>query len=163
MVPPGSSKSSDEEMIRAAMRSILAGMAWAALCAQARADNWPTWRGPDSRGIAQEKSLPVKWSPTENIRWKVKLPASGNSTPVIWGDRVFLTQSTERTLWPPKVPLDFPKGTSPGGHAVAEKRSVLCFHRIDGKLLWQRDVIYKDKEPTHGTNPFCSASPVTDG
>ena len=127
------------------------------------AENWPTWRGPNSQGVSREKALPLQWSPTENVRWKVKMPASGNSTPIVWGERVFVTQSTERTLWPPKVPIDFPKGTSPGGHAIAEKRSVMCFHRADGKLLWQRDIIYKEKEPTHGTNPFCSASPVTDG
>ena len=50
-----------------------------------------------------------------------------------------------------------------GGHAVAEKRSVMCYQRSDGKLLWQRDIIYKENEITHPTNPFCSASPVTDG
>lgn len=127
------------------------------------ADNWPTWRGPNSSGVSGDKNLPIKWSPTENVRWKTPLPASGNSTPVVWGDHVFVTQSAERTLWPPKVPADFPKNTSPGGQAIAEKRSVLCFQRPDGKLLWQRDIIYKEKEPTHGTNPFCSASPVTDG
>ena len=145
------------------MREIITGLALLALQAHVLADNWPTWRGPGGLGVSQEMNLPLKWSPTENVRWKVKLPASGNSTPVIWGDFVFITQSTERTLWPPKVPIDFPKGTSPGGLAVAEKRSVMCFHRADGKLLWQRDLIYKEKEPTHGTNPFCSASPVTDG
>jgi outer membrane protein assembly factor BamB len=76
---------------------------------------------------------------------------------------VFLTQPDDVTKWPPKVPEYFAGGSSAGGHAVAEKRSVLCFNRTDGKLLWQRDVVYKEPEITHPTNPFCSASPVTDG
>lgn len=129
----------------------------------ARGDNWPGWRGPTGQGVSTEKDLPLRWSATENVRWKVPLAAPGNSTPVIWGDRVFVTQASDKTLWPPRVPPDFPKGTSPGGWAIAEKRSVLCFDRADGKLLWQRDTIFKERESTHATNPFCSASPVTDG
>src|SRR5829696_8480884 len=129
----------------------------------ASADNWPGWRGPGGAGVSPEKDLPLKWSATENVRWKVKLPAPGNSTPIIWGDRVFITQASDLTLWPPKVPENYAGGASAGGYAVAEKRSVLCFRRTDGELLWQRDTVYKQPEMTHPTNPFCSASPVTDG
>src|SRR5262245_17013170 len=131
--------------------------------ASASAENWPSWRGPAGAGVSGEKDLPVKWTVTENVRWKVALPSAGNSTPIIWGDRIFLTQANDLTKWPPKVPENFAGGSSAGGHAVAEKRSVMCFQRADGKLLWQRDVIYKEQEITHPTNPFCSASPVTDG
>ena len=127
------------------------------------ADNWPGWRGPTGQGVSTEKALPLKWSPTENVRWKAALPDAGNSTPIVWGDRVFVTQASDKKLWPPQVSPKFPKGTSPGGAAIIEKRSVLCFNRADGKLLWQADTIHKDSEPTHATNPFCSASPVTDG
>ena len=59
------------------------------------AEHWPAWRGPDASGISAEKDLPLTWSATENIRWKVALPGPGNSTPIIWGDRVFLTQALE--------------------------------------------------------------------
>lgn len=127
------------------------------------ADNWPAWRGPMGQGNSAEKNVPLTWSTKENVRWKVALAAPGNSTPIIWGDRVFITQASDKTQWPPKVPAGFPKGVSPGGAAVAEKRSVLCFDRTSGKLLWQRDILYKEPEATHSTNPFCSASPVTDG
>jgi len=130
---------------------------------EVRADNWPAWRGPTGQGVSAEKDLPLKWSKTENVKWKVALPSPGNSTPIIWGDRVFITQANDVTKWPPKVPANFAGGSSAGGHAVAEKRSVMCFRSSDGKLLWQRDVVYKDPEITHPTNPFCSASPVTDG
>ena len=145
------------------MRATLALLVVACFGAQASAANWPAWRGLNGAGVSPEKTLPLKWSDTENVRWKVKLPSAGNSTPIIWGDRVFITQANDVTQWPPKVPANFAGGSSAGGHAIAEKRSVMCFNRTDGKLLWQRDVVYKEKEITHPTNPFCSASPVTDG
>ena len=129
----------------------------------ARGENWPAWRGPTGQGLSTEENLPVSWSTTENVRWKVPLPSAGNSTPIIWGDRVFITQANDVTQWPPKVPDYFAGGSSAGGHAIAEKRSVMCFQRTDGKLLWQRDVVYKTPEMTHPTNPVCAASPVTDG
>lgn len=140
--------------------SALTLLSWTAL---ACADEWPGWRGPTGQGVCAEKAPPLKWDRTTNVRWKVALPDAGNSSPVVWGDRVFLTQASEKTLWPPQKPPNWPPNTSPGGFAVAEKRSVMCFNRADGKLLWQHDTVYKEPEPTHGTNPFCSATPVTDG
>lgn len=103
------------------------------------AANWPAWRGPTGQGICEEKGLPTKWSKTEKVKWRVALPEPGNSTPIVWKDRVFVTQS------------------------VGERRTLMCFDRKDGKLLWQQGVATKEKEPTHKTNPYCSASPVTDG
>jgi outer membrane protein assembly factor BamB len=106
----------------------------------ASAANWPAWRGPLGTGVSQEKNLPVKWSKTENVKWRVPLPEAGNSTPVVWGDRIFVTQP------------------------VGKERTLMCFHRADGKLLWQQGVTTKlAEDPTHGTNPYCSGSPVTDG
>jgi outer membrane protein assembly factor BamB len=101
--------------------------------------NWPAWRGPLGTGISEEKNLPTTWSKTEAVKWRVALPERGNSTPIVWGDRVFLTQ------------------------AVGDRRTLMCFNRIDGKLLWQAGVTANEKEPTHDMNPYCSASPVTDG
>jgi outer membrane protein assembly factor BamB len=110
----------------------------------ASAANWPSWRGGlEGSGHAPDRDLPTHWGPTENVRWKVPLPDDGNSTPVVWGDRIFLTQAVGK-----------------GAHS---RRSLLCLARTDGKLLWQREVVHEEKEPTHATNPYCSASPVTDG
>jgi outer membrane protein assembly factor BamB len=120
----------------------------------ASAGNWPAWRGPDGQGHSPEKDVPLRWSDKENVRWKVPLPDEGNSTPIVWGDRVFITQATEKTVWPPP---------QQGGPATANSRCLMCFNRADGKLLWQSKVNYPEKESTHPTNPFCSASPVTDG
>lgn len=124
------------------------------LTAVARGDNWPAWRGPTGQGHTGERSLALRWSATENVRWKVPLPDAGNSTPVVWGDKVFVTQASDKTVWPPR---------GGAGPAVARRRALLCFRRSDGTLLWQRDVRYDAAESTHSTNPFCSASPVTDG
>src|SRR5262245_41668158 len=61
----------------------------------ARAENWPTWHGPRANAVTADRNLPLTWSRTENIKWKVPLPAPGNSTPVIWNEHVFLTQAFE--------------------------------------------------------------------
>src|SRR5262249_26115 len=94
----------------------------------ATAADWPARRGPTGPGCWDETHLPLKWSKTENVKWKTPLPLPGNSTPIIWGDKIFLTQAAQ------------------GGHV----RSLLCLARADGKILWQRDVAYPDKERAWG-------------
>jgi outer membrane protein assembly factor BamB len=110
-------------------------------CGAASGENWPAWRGPRGDGSCSEQGLPTTWSKTENVAWKVALPERGNSTPIVWNDRVFITQTLEQ----------------------AGRRTLMCFDRQDGRLLWQAGTVWHEKEPTHGTNPMCSASPVTDG
>jgi outer membrane protein assembly factor BamB len=105
------------------------------------ADNWPAWRGADGQGQCREQNLPLKWSTTENVKWKVPMPHDGNSTPAIWGDKLFVSQANQ------------------GGTI----RSLMCLARADGQLLWKKDVAFAEKESTHGTNPYCSASPAVDG
>jgi len=113
-----------------------------ALCPfPALAGNWPGWRGPSGDGVTPETGLPLQWSATENVAWKIPLPAPGNSTPVIWSDRIFLTQAGS-------------DGT---------QRSLLCLDRKDGRELWRHSVTYDKPELTHDTNPQCSSSPATDG
>lgn len=105
----------------------------------ADAADWPSWRGPTGHGHTSERDLPLTWSATENVRWKVALPEPGNSTPIVAGGRIYLTQN------------------------VADRRTLLCLDRKDGRTLWQAGPTHKKPERTHPTNPFCSASPVTDG
>jgi outer membrane protein assembly factor BamB len=112
----------------------------------ASADDWRAWRGPlgtgqSDTGQSTEQGLPAAWSPTENIRWKVPLDGPGNGSPIVVGQRVFLTHS-------------------PAGSTA---RGLYCFDRAKGELLWKHQVEYAEDEPTHNTNPFCSASPVSDG
>lgn len=105
------------------------------------ADNWPAWRGPTMNGHCRDKNVPTQWSPTENIRWKTPLPGPGNSTPIIWGQRILITQALDK----------------------GKQRAVMCFDRKTGSKLWEQTIAYAEKETTHDTNPYCSASPVTDG
>ncbi|QDU27083.1 hypothetical protein ETAA8_21670 [Anatilimnocola aggregata] len=86
----------------------------AALCAE----NWPGLRGPTGQGVSTETDMPIEWNQTKSVRWKVALPDAGKSTSIVWGDRVFVTQASERKLWPPQKPKDFTKGVSSGGAAV---------------------------------------------
>jgi outer membrane protein assembly factor BamB len=111
------------------------------VCSFAMAGEWPQWRGPRGDGTSEEKGLPTKWNTTENVSWKVALPEPGNSTPIVWQDRVFVTQPVSKE----------------------NRRALMCFHRADGRLLWQSGTTWTEADPTHSTNPICSSSPVTDG
>lgn len=109
--------------------------------ALAEAENWPAWRGPTGQGHSTETNLPLKWSAKENVKWKVPLEHQGNSTPIVWGDKIFLTQANK------------------GGTV----RSLLCFNRADGKKLWQKDIAYDQPERNWNPSWYCNASPTTDG
>jgi hypothetical protein len=121
--------------------AMLAVLLTAAMTITAVAENWPAWRGPNGSGICPERKLPLRWSANENVRWRAPLPERGNSTPVVWGDRVFITQALEKQ----------------------SRRMVMCFDRRDGRLLWQSGPAWLEKELTYPDNPPCSPSPVTDG
>jgi outer membrane protein assembly factor BamB len=125
---------------------------------------WPQWRGPLGTGVAPHANPPVEWSERKNIRWKIALPGSGHSTPVIWGDRVFLT-----TAVPYGDAVKTKPGTAPGAHdnvPVTQRHrfAVLAVSRRDGKIIWQRTV-HKElpHEDRHYTGSLASNSPVTDG
>lgn len=107
------------------------------LTLSARADNWPGWRGPTSNGVAAAGEYPVEWSTESNVAWKIDLPGSCGSTPVVWDDRIILT---------------CPKNG---------KNGVICVDR-SGKLLWEAEV--GDEKPgKHKKGSGCNPSPVTDG
>ncbi len=111
-----------------------------------RGANWPSWRGPAGNQISPETRFPTEWSwsassPARNVRWRVELPEEGNSSPIVWDDRVFVTQALMN----------------------GQQRALLCFDRASGKRLWQQEVSFASSDPRHETNPHCSASPVTDG
>ncbi len=67
---------------------------WAVgLCAHVRGDDWPQFRGPGGAGVSSEKALPLEWSADKNVQWKVKIPGIGWSSPIVWGDKVFVTSA----------------------------------------------------------------------
>jgi len=102
---------------------------------------WSRWRGPSGQGLVAGGAYPDTWSETENVLWKVKVPGRGHSSPIVWGDRVFLTTAAED----------------------GSNRSVLCFQRSDGKLLWQTAVPAAPAEKLYQKNSYASASVSTDG
>jgi len=111
------------------------------LTASATAENWPGWRGPGGDGISAEKKLPTRWSQTENIAWRKPIAGEGHSSPIVWGDRVFLTTSlTEKN-----------------------ERRLLCLNRVDGKTVWERVVLNTEPETLHRLNSRASGTPVADG
>jgi len=126
---------------RAILRRRLSIVLLAGLASSALADNWPAWRGPDGNGICRETKLPLHWSTNHNFRWRVPLPDPGNSTPIIWGNRVFVTQAVIKE----------------------NGRTVMCFDRRDGQLLWQAGTTSTEKDSGGSANPPCTPSPVTDG
>jgi outer membrane protein assembly factor BamB len=107
-----------------------------------RAENWPGWRGRTGMGISAEKNLPVQWSSTENVRWKVKLEGAGVSSPVVWGDRVFLTASDGRQN---------------------DRLHVFCYHRDDGRRLWHTRLFGTAPTDLYAPGGMAVPTPATDG
>jgi outer membrane protein assembly factor BamB len=119
-------------------RKMLLALLCCAFTWQARAENWPQWRGPFLNGSTTEKNLPDTFSATENVLWKAPMPGPSHATPAVWNHVVFVT--------------------SPD----AEKNLLLlCLDRKTGKVRWQKEVATGDK--TIGRNNMASPSPVTDG
>ncbi len=133
----------------------------------AKSSNWHQWRGPDATGVSKTAKPPTRWSETKNIKWKVPIEGKGNSTPIIWGDKVFLltainTGNVDPTL--PK-PEDQPKRIFGITHPnTAYRFVVLCLDRNTGKVLWRRIASQGiPHEGHHDESDFASASPATDG
>jgi hypothetical protein len=132
--------------VRAPMASVRGIGYWillvfAAAAISAPGADWPAWRGPEGSGVSLETNLPLHWSTNQHLRWSVPLPGPGNSTPIVWGDKVFITQAIVKD----------------------HLRRVMCFNRRDGALLWQAGTVWAEKEQGGESNPPCSPSPVTDG
>ena len=102
---------------------------------------WPRWRGPSGQGQVADGPYPDRWSATQNIIWRVPVAGRGNSSPIVWGDRIFLTSAQD------------------GG----QRLSVVCLRRSDGKLLWEVFAPAGASERGHPKNGHASATPVTDG
>jgi len=125
------------------------------------AANWPGWRGTDGTGISTAKSLPITWSLTENIRWQIDVPGYGWSSPIIWGDKIFITTAiSDKQVAPLKKG---PGGGSPAPDVVY-RWEVHCIDRQTGRMLWKQVAAeHKPKTGNHPSNTYASETPVTDG
>ncbi len=126
-------------------------------------DQWPQWRGPFFNGVARG-SAPTEWSETKNIKWKMPIAGRGFSTPIVWGNRIFLTTAV------PTGKKETPAGRSQNpaggfGSGEEQKLMVICLDRKTGKTLWER--VAKTAVPHEGFHrqygSFASNPPVTDG
>ncbi|MCA9080260.1 MAG: PQQ-binding-like beta-propeller repeat protein [Planctomycetaceae bacterium] len=104
------------------------------------ADDWLRFRGPNGQGVV-EGEYPLTWTRQQNVKWRAELPAPGNSSPIVVAGQVFITQATDQ----------------------GRQRHLMCFDRSGGTELWRRTIDFGKVEETHKTNPYCSASPVSDG
>jgi outer membrane protein assembly factor BamB len=103
---------------------------------------WPRWRGPSGQGYVAPGKYSNNWAPNRNLKWRVPVPGAGNSSPIVWGDRIYLTTAQNN----------------------GAKLSLIAFNRADGKQLWET-VIPTDGmiEHVHQKNGHASATPATDG
>lgn len=106
-----------------------------------KAQNWPNWRGPNGDGTSSETNLPTQWDAEKNVIWKSEVPGAGYSSPVIWGDKLFLTAAL----------------------LEMQERILLCYDANSGKLLWQKTVLKTTLEGKHNDNSYASGTPATDG
>jgi outer membrane protein assembly factor BamB len=121
---------------------------------------WPQWRGPAANGISRTADPPIQWSEKQNIRWKVEVPGRGSSSPIVWGDRVFVMTAI------PAGSAIADSHASRGGVAprAVHRFVVMAFDRRDGRIVWERTVREEvPHEATQDNGTWASASAVTDG
>ena len=145
---------------------LLAAAGFAADRDRDAANNWPAWRGPLATGVAPSSDPPLTWDEAggKNIRWKTEIPGRGHSTPIVWGDRIFLTTAIQvGDAMPPRP------STAPGNHdnlpvTHRHRFAALAVDRANGKILWQKTLREAlPHEQGHYTGSLASNSPVTDG
>ena len=132
-------------------------------------ENWPHWRGPDFHGISKATNVPLTWSTTENIVWKKELPSWSAATPIIWGDKIFVTSPSKAEV-KPKAPEPEPppppqnqrrRRRRPRRDPGGVEMFLICLSKTDGKILWQQEL--DNKNMIHNKQNEVSPSPVTDG
>lgn len=132
-------------------------------------DVWPGWRGP-ANGVSTLRTLPSSWSAERGVAWKADVPGRGHSSPVVWGNRIFLTTDIEGEVISGAAPVKHKLEGQPFVHpeSVSGNRKhtlkVLAYDAGNGKLLWERTA-YEGKvfDDIHRFNTYASPTPVTDG
>lgn len=126
--------------VRASWIALLPAVLLLEVLANGAESNWPRWRGPQQDGHSADPNLPVKWT-GDNVVWKTTLPGVGQSSPVIWGDRIFLTSALDQ----------------------GKERLVFCVDRKTGEIVWRQSAWKGEPEESHFMNGWASATCVTDG
>ena len=133
-------------------------------------DNWPQWRGPRGQGVSEEKNLPLEWSPTKNIKWKTAIPGRGHSSPIVWGNKLFLTTAIEGPVVPGAAAVKHVingqtvKFPDTGGAERSHTLKLICVDVETGKIVWERTAyegrVFDDRQ---NANSYASSTPATDG
>jgi outer membrane protein assembly factor BamB len=121
---------------------------------------WPQWRGPEATGVSRTANPPLEWSETRNIRWKREVPGRGSGSPVVWGDRLFLTSA---------VPVGVDGRAAHESRAHVQPRDVhrfivMAIDRRTGQVVWERTAHEeRPRQPSMKDGTWASSSPITDG
>ncbi|MEX1128013.1 MAG: hypothetical protein WEB50_05570, partial [Vicinamibacterales bacterium] len=130
------------------------------------AENWPQWRGPNGQGISTETALPTEWAPDRNVAWKTPL-AHGYSSPVIWGDRIYLTAAIEGEVVPGVIPESVRIKMAHPDSVAGDRKHTLKVLALDvgtGKLVWERTAYDGPVfDARHRRSTFAGPSAITDG
>jgi outer membrane protein assembly factor BamB len=152
---------------------IALGLCALGLTAVARGADWPQFRGPNGSATTTETGLPAEWGADKNVAWKVTVPGYGWSSPVVWGDKVFVTTAVTDKQSKPSGGFGGMGGGrgGPGGFGRGQrppddvyKWEVYCLNAADGKVVWKQTAA--EKRPAiskNGTNTYATETPVTDG
>ncbi|MFQ5734551.1 MAG: PQQ-binding-like beta-propeller repeat protein, partial [Planctomycetaceae bacterium] len=137
------------------MRCLTAAAAALMLVNVSLGGKWDRFRGPNGQGVSDDTKVPLKWDDTKNLKWKRKLPGPGTSSPIIVGDKVFVTCYSGY-------------GVGGGGGKIENlTRHLVCVSRKDGKILWDKTVVHKGREDRYtrmlGEHGYASNTPTTDG
>ncbi len=111
------------------------------------AEDWSRFRGPDGAGISADAAIPVTWNESENLKWKTPLPGAGSSSPIVVGDRIFVTSFS--------------------GEGQSLERQLVCIDRKDGAIQWTQSVVAEQPEDAYQgylkEHGYASSTPVSDG
>jgi len=135
------------------------------VAASACAQNWPSFRGPAASGVADGQNLPIHWDAPRrvNVIWKTEIHGLAHSSPVVWGDRVFLTTAVSSKSGATFKPGLYGDGTASDDLSV-HQWNVICLERATGKVLWERTAYQGvPKEKRHIKSTYANATPATDG
>lgn len=136
----------------------------------AAGSNWPQWRGPTGQGISSEKNLPAVWSPTKNIKWKTPIAGRAHSSPIVWGNRLFLTTAIEGEVIPGAKAVKHMNGDQEFLHPDAigaDKKhtfKVIALDSETGKVVWEQTAFEgAPYDNRHRKSSYAASTPATDG
>jgi len=146
-------------------RALLALIPLASRLRGASPTNWPQFRGPGARGVSgDDPRLPTRWSTTENIAWKAPIPGIGWGSPIVWGDRVFVTTAVSAGQGGEIKKGFYNAPENPAPPKDAHRWEVYALDLQSGDVVWKREVHRgAPKSPRHPKNSYASETPVTDG